>query len=80
MTEALTVFPTVQDPGDETENAVEEAFDDLGLRLGGIGEVVGWEALERALAGGRATLFGSDSEGNQRARPSTERPLSAKAA
>jgi hypothetical protein len=41
-----------------TENAVEEAFDDLELRLGGIGEVVGWDAgaegiqlhLERSLA------------------------------
>ena len=30
-----------------------------------------------ALGGGRATLAGSDSEGNQRARPSTERPLPA---
>jgi hypothetical protein len=43
MAEALTVFLTVQHPlGDETENAFEEAFDDLDLRLGGIGEVVGW--------------------------------------
>ncbi len=33
-----------------------------------------------ALGSGRATLGGSDSEGNLRARPSTERPLPAKAA
>jgi len=32
------------------------------------------------LAGGRARLVGSDSEGNQRARPSLKRPLPAKAA
>jgi hypothetical protein len=37
-------------------------------------------ALETMLAGGCATLAGSDSDGNQRARPSSERPLAAKAA
>jgi hypothetical protein len=45
VAEALTIFMTVQDPlGDETENAIEEAFDDLEVRIGGIGEVVGWDA------------------------------------
>jgi hypothetical protein len=37
-------------------------------------------APEPMLGRGCATLRGSDSEGNQRARPSSERPLAAKAA
>ena len=50
MAEALTIFLTIEDPlGDETENAVEEAFDDLDVRLGGIGEVVGWDAAAEGL-------------------------------
>jgi hypothetical protein len=40
-------------------------------------DAVGRQAM---LRGGCATLGGSDSEGNKRARPSTERPLPAKAA
>jgi hypothetical protein len=50
MAEALLVFLTVEDPlGDETENAIEEAFGDLDWRLGGIGEVVGWDAAAEGL-------------------------------
>jgi len=45
VAEALTVLLSIQDPlDDETEEAIEEAFDDLGVDLGGIGEVVGWDA------------------------------------
>lgn len=45
MAEALTVFLSIQDPlGDETEGAIEEAFGDLEVSSGGIGEVVGWDA------------------------------------
>ena len=45
MAEALTAFLSIQDPLDDgTEDAIEEAFDDLGVSLGGIGEIVGWDA------------------------------------
>ena len=45
MAEALTAFLSIQDPlGDETEAAIEDAFGDLEVNLGGIGEVVGWDA------------------------------------
>ena len=45
MAETLTVFLSIQDPlGDETEEALEEAFVDLEVDLGGIGEVEGWDA------------------------------------
>ena len=43
-------------------------------------EAAGKDGQGRTRGGGCATLQGSDSEGNQRARPSTERPLPAKAA
>jgi hypothetical protein len=44
MAEDLTVFLTVEDPlDDETEDAVDEAFGALEVRLGGIGEAVGWD-------------------------------------
>jgi hypothetical protein len=45
VAEALTAFLCIHDPlGDETKQAIEEAFDNLDWRLGGIGEVVGWDA------------------------------------
>lgn len=41
----MTAFLSILDPlGDETERAIDEAFYDLEVRLGGIGEVVGWDA------------------------------------
>lgn len=41
----LTAFLSIQDPLDvETEDAIEEAFSDLEVSLGGVGEVVGWDA------------------------------------
>ena len=45
MAEALTAFLSIQNPlGDETEDAIQEAFDDLEVSLGGVGELVGWDA------------------------------------
>jgi hypothetical protein len=50
MAEALTAFLSIPDPlGDETEEAIEEAFDNLDWRLSGIGEVVGWDADSKGL-------------------------------
>ena len=44
MTEALTTFLSIQDPlADEIEDALEAAFGDLEVSLGGIGELVGWD-------------------------------------
>jgi len=45
VTEALTTFLSIQDPlDDETEDALEDTFGDLEVSLGGIGELVGWDA------------------------------------
>jgi hypothetical protein len=45
VAEALTAFLAIQDPlSDETDEAITTAFEDLELTLGGIGEVVGWDA------------------------------------
>lgn len=45
MAEALTVFLSIQDPLDDaTEDALEEAFVDLEVNLGGVGELMGWDA------------------------------------
>ena len=50
VAEALTASLSIPDPlGDETEQAVQEAFDNLDGRLSGIGEVVGWDADVRGL-------------------------------
>jgi hypothetical protein len=50
VAEALTAFLSIPDPlGDETEEAIQEAFDDLDGRLSGIGEVVGWDADSKGL-------------------------------
>jgi hypothetical protein len=45
VSEALTAFLSIENPlHDETEAAIEAAFDDLEVSLGGIGELVGWDA------------------------------------
>jgi hypothetical protein len=45
VTEALTAFLSIPDPlADETEDALDEVFGDLEVDLGGIGEVIGWDA------------------------------------
>jgi hypothetical protein len=50
VAEALTAFLSIPAPlGDETEEAIEEAFDELDWRLSGIGEVVGWDVDVKAL-------------------------------
>jgi hypothetical protein len=44
VAEALTAFLSIEDPlHDETEDALEEAFGDLEVNVGGIGELVGWD-------------------------------------
>jgi hypothetical protein len=45
VAEALTAFLSIPDPlGDETKDAIQEAFDDLDWRLSGLGEFVGSDA------------------------------------
>ena len=37
--------PSIRDPLDDAiEDAIEEDFDELEVNLGGIGEIVGWDA------------------------------------
>lgn len=70
VAEALTALLSIPDPlGDETKEAIEEAFDELDGKLSAIGEVVGWDADiegrpaapagERALARGPASDRGA---------------------
>jgi hypothetical protein len=43
--EQLTAFLTLEDPlSDETEAAIEAAYADLEVDVGGIGEAFGWDA------------------------------------
>jgi hypothetical protein len=50
VAQALTAFLSVPDPlGDETEEAIQAAFDNLDWRLTGIGEAVGWDADVKGL-------------------------------
>ena len=44
MAEALTAFLSIRDALGDEEEAIRAAFDNLGWKLSGIGEVVGWDA------------------------------------